>query len=128
MMFLRVLTARDWPCVSNVRLIHRMLKQHSVPRVIETAKFPDRTAFLRLLMILQPAERANVACHLRARSCTLPVPSLFPAQKDDLTFARQVREYEPGDLRGEGHLPVAGEGRSGRSKYYDGTGHCGALT
>ena len=52
----------------------------------------------------------------------------LPARKEDLTFARQVREYEPGDLRGEGHLPVAGECRSGRSKYYDGTGHCGALT
>ena len=32
----------------------------------------------------------------------------LPARKEDLTFARQVREYEPGDLRGEGHLPVAG--------------------
>jgi hypothetical protein len=65
---------------------------------------------------------------LRGILFSLPVPSLFPAQKDDLTFARQVREYEPGDVRGEGHLPVAGECRSGRSEYYDGTGHCGALT
>jgi hypothetical protein len=40
---------------------------------------------------------------------SLPVPSFFLARKDDLTFARQVREYEPGDVRGEGHLPVAGE-------------------
>jgi hypothetical protein len=38
----------------------------------------------------------------------LPVSSLFLARKDDLTFAHQVREYEPGDVRGEGHLPVAG--------------------
>jgi signal transduction histidine kinase/ligand-binding sensor domain-containing protein len=56
------------------------------------------------------------------------VPSLFLARKDDLTFARRVRKYEPGDVRGEGHLPVAGECRNSRSKYYDGPGHYGALT
>jgi hypothetical protein len=44
------------------------------------------------------------------------VPSLFLARKDGFTFTRQVREYEPGDVRGEGHLPVAGECRSSRRK------------
>ena len=37
-----------------------------------------------------------------------PGAKLFLARKDDLTFAHQVREYEPGDVRGEGHLPIAG--------------------
>ena len=43
---------------------------------------------------------------LRGILFSLPVPSLFLARKDGLTFTRQVREYEPGDVRGEGHLPV----------------------
>ena len=53
---------------------------------------------------------------LRGILFSLPVPSLFLARKDGLTFTRQVREYEPGDVRGEGHLPVAGECRSSRRK------------
>ena len=114
MMFLRVITARDWPCVSNLRLVHRILKQHSVPRVIETAKFPDRTDFLRLLMILQPAERANVACHLRARSCTriirfIPVLFFFVSTLswgvDPSTYISQYRHtawtMKDGLLRGQ---------------------------
>jgi PAS domain S-box-containing protein len=70
MMFLRVPIAHDQPCISKLRLVHRVLKQHSAPRVFETAKFLDRTEFLRLLMILQPAERPNIACHLPAHSRT----------------------------------------------------------
>jgi len=53
---------------------------------------------------------------LREILFSLPVPSLFLPRKDGLTFTRQVREYEPGDVRGEGHLPVAGECRCSRSK------------
>ena len=45
---------------------------------------------------------------LRGILFSLPVPGIFLARKDDLTFARRVRNYEPGDVRGEGHLPVAG--------------------
>ena len=37
---------------------------------------------------------------LRGILFSLPVPSLFLARKDGLTFTRQVREYEPGDVRG----------------------------
>ena len=69
-MFLRVPIAHDQPCISKLRLVHRVLKQHSAPRVFETAKFLDRTEFLRFLMILQPAERPNIACHLPAHSRT----------------------------------------------------------
>ena len=70
MMFWRVPIAHDQPCISKLRLVHRVLKQHSAPRVFETAKFLDRTEFLRLLMILQSAERPNIACHLPAHSRT----------------------------------------------------------
>jgi len=66
--------SRDWPCVSNLRIVHRVLRKQSSLSVIETAKFLNRTYFRCLLMILHMAESANIACHFRTRSGTGIIP------------------------------------------------------